>query len=486
MERKFEVHPLATKVYSSPGFCKDSGTQQPETAESESAVPREHLRVRSNPLQKLCAFVLVFWTYHASGANSSLNLNQAVQYGLAHAPSVDSRSREVEIRRLELKNARAAFLPSLDLEAGQGLQRADTAAGDWTGGSDTISRLSLSLTENLFDNGTDWIRYKRATLALERAEAALEEERNKIALAVGTAFLDYSFALMSFDIEKEQHDLLSKQFQLVEAKYRQGLKTKSDYLRLNAQVMRSELRIQDARTAVGRSESELRRILGAPLGTDGSAAAVLEFAPLSLEDESLPSIPEVGPKLESQLLWQMSDLDRRLEELNVRLARREYGPRLYLTGGLAYHTDGYLDRSGLQTEGWSWNALATVRWNLWDWGTRRRDIAVAENNKEIAFNQVALNLYARRAEVEQMMLELKRVSEYLRVNRELLKLERQSYGLVESEYRNGKADYLELVTALSNLASARLSSVSAVSSLKKSLFQYQYYQGTLYGELASK
>lgn len=422
-------------------------------------------------------FVLPFMA-KAQTTPEPLNLTGVVRFAIEHAPEVNTRARELQARELELKSATTAFLPSLDLEAIHGLAD-DGVDGN---GSNRVGRFRVSLTESLFDNGVDWIRYRQAQLARERAELSLREEKNRIAILVIDAFIDHSAAIQALEVDREQHDLVSQQFKIVQALYRQGLKTKSDFIRLNAEVLSSEQRILDSEIQVKRTEAELRRVIGLPL--ESISPNAIRFAPLKLVDTELSPLPSAVPSLDSQLIWKISDLDRQIEEQRVRTVAREWGPRLYLTGGLEYGRDGYLDRSGPQSDGWSWNALATVRWNLWDWGNRSRQIEVARINRSIVENRLTSDLLARRQEVENLMLEIKRTTENLRVNRELLKLERESYGLVEREFRNGQAGYLSLISALSTLASARLRGITTVANFHKSSYRYRYFEGTLHDSFA--
>src|SRR4051812_16236563 len=92
----------------------------------------------------------------------SLDLAHALSFAIEHNPAIDAARLTQDIRTMELKNARAAMLPSADVNSTNGLQdQIPSQAGPGTT-APVYSQLSLSVSENLYDNGASLTRYSIA------------------------------------------------------------------------------------------------------------------------------------------------------------------------------------------------------------------------------------------------------------------------------------------------------------------------------------
>ncbi len=169
--------------------------------------------------------------------------------------------------------------------------------------------------------------------------------------------------------------------------------------------------------------------------------------------------PEVAlaAGLPSALLENRPDILAAEEQLkaaraNIGAARAAFFPQISLTGGFGYAST---DLDTLFTEnGLNWNFGPSISVPLFDWGRRkgnvdvavaRQDIAVAtyEMTVQTAFREVADALAGRRYLAE----EVEAVQRYTGAQREIARLAR-------IRYREGVANYLEVLDAERNLFSA--------------------------------
>ena len=97
-------------------------------------------------------------------------------------------------------------------------------------------------------------------------------------------------------------------------------------------------------------------------------------------------------------------------------------------------------------------------------------------------NQTLLDATAK---VENVMMDVSRLRASFNLNLQLLQLENESFGYVQSDYREGSASYLDLVTALSDLLDAKQRYYTAYYDVLGTLAIYRYYEGTLYETLTS-
>ncbi|OFZ15736.1 MAG: hypothetical protein A2Z20_05225 [Bdellovibrionales bacterium RBG_16_40_8] len=412
-------------------------------------------------------------------APTSLTLKQAIEYAIQHSHTLNSASHEVFIADFEKENAKSRFLPSLDLTAKHGIEDSSpsTRVTPWA------SELSLGLTETLYDNGNNITQYQISKLKKAQTEISYRKEKDLLCRDVGLEFLQYSLTTKLLKIQKDQYGLIKKQYESISGQYHQGMKTRKDFLRFKTQVSRSDIDLVTARNVVEKSKRELKRLLAVPIESTDE----LDFVP-DEEKFDAGKLPKNAPSLEQHYDFRIAILKKEVNELEASLVRKKYWPEVSLTTGINYGSSNYIDTGSSveDNDQVGWNALITLKYNLLDWGIRRRDSEIAAQRKAIQGNELDNNLLSVRSEVERLMLDLKQLSENFKLSDELLALEQNNLKLLEQEYRNGKVQYLDLITGLKDLADAKIKYFTAFYDLKRALLTYWYHEGKLYESIATK
>lgn len=416
--------------------------------------------------------LLLLTLFNLPAQASPLTLKDAATYALQHSPQLDSSQRQALIAEDERLNARAAFLPSLDLTSSHGLARSYPSSSKHEPWS---SSFSLSLSETLYDNGESITKHRISLLQEELAHEALLRDRDRLLFDVATAYYQHAVARKGLEIQQEQHAVLKLQVELVKESYKQGVKSRKDYLRFQTQLNRSDIDLLSARVNVQKTELALRRVLGVPLGT----AEGLDFA----VDESRPGpLRFAEVKLEGHRDSRMAALQRRVADLNSELARRKLWPEVGVITAANYGSSDYLN-TGLrvhENDKLAWSALLTVKYNLLDWGVRRRNTEIAASRAQIRANELELELLALREEVDKLTVDLRKLQESFQLTDELFKLEKANLALITNEYRQGKVQYLDYINALQNFASAKSSYYSSLFDLKRAVLGRRYHEGTIH------
>lgn len=153
-----------------------------------------------------------------------------------------------EIADREKKTARAAFLPSLFLDAGWESDR-----GTFTGAGDTNWMLGIGLRINLFDGLASVARVKEAEAALRRAKAERQNVEQGLLLEVRQAALALDAARERVDVTRESVAQARESHRIIRARYEGGLATMTDLLRSQNALLTAEARdlgaIYEARLA---------------------------------------------------------------------------------------------------------------------------------------------------------------------------------------------------------------------------------------------
>lgn len=404
-----------------------------------------------------------------------VSFKEAIRIAIDKSPSLSTSRIEMDLRGYEYSNSFASFLPSLDILTTHGLRGSRPSIYSNNYGSE----LNLKLTENLYDNGISFTKLQSAKIQKDIADLNFRNERDKIALSVGTEYMRYSLAKSLAEVQEQQFNIINRQYKAVSNQYRQGVKTRRDYLRFKTELRRAEIDLQTSQTTVEKSRVELMRLLGFEMGRQTEP---FDFVPIDIQLDSVAAIPAAGPELSQHFQYRIADLQKKVYENDVYIVKRAYGPELFLTAGATYHTGDDLGNDiGLtENETTSWDALLTLKFNLWDWGARRRNISIAEVRKTQAENAITAGLNSFSSDNKRLMLDLQQSSKNFSIARELLDLETANYISLDSEYRNGRVSYLDIIVALRDLLSAKIQMYTSYYDLRGQLLKYRYHEGKLY------
>jgi outer membrane protein len=415
-------------------------------------------------------FALLFLAHSAHAA--PMSLRDAAVYALGHSPQLDASESQALIAELTRKNSTAALLPSLDFASTHGLQRYYPQADShepWA------SNFTLTLAESLYDNGESLTKHRIATVQEQIARLSLERDRDRLLLAVSDAFYQLSLARKNLEIQQEQHAVLKLQVELVKDSYRQGVKTRKDYLRFQTQLNRSDIDLLTVRDNVQKAEIDLRRVLGVPLGSNEAVSFAV--------DETVP-VRERPARvaIENHRDYRIADLTRQVNDLNTDIVHRRQLPQLGLTASATYGSSGYL-LTGVpawESDKLGWNALLTLNYNLFDFGTRRRNSEIAAQQAAAASDVLAGTLLDLRQELDKLQVSLRELFDSFQLSQELLRLERANLALITNEYRQGKVQYLDYINSLQNFSSAKSTYYTSLYELRKSQLAERYHEGTIY------
>jgi len=405
------------------------------------------------------------------------SLPRLVQIAESSSPVIDKARQLLAIAQMERSNAEAIFYPALSFDATHGVQDASprTKSSPWA------SQLNLTLKETLYDNGASITKYSLASRKLERAKLEYDYTRDEQLLKMTQAYLDWSSAQEQREIDENKRDLLRRQYNVMESQYKQGLKTKRDFLRIETEVRRHEIAILQRNSEVDLTFQRLATLAG--IGRED-----LQSEEIEKEDpKPYVSLDSNPPELKSaqHRRTKILELKRQEAELDSRLLERERWPQVFLTGEVGYHNQDYVDtdRSWSDTGNWGWQGLLTLKYTIWDFGIQKRNLQIARvkvKNVENENRQILLDVGN---ELRDVYLRLKEFAENVKMSRELLVLEQQSYSILESEYRNGRASYLDLITNLNSLIDARSKFNTSYFGLRKQQMVYAFHKGDLYATI---
>jgi outer membrane protein len=440
--------------------------------------------------------LLLIVSFPVAAANDAKTLARLSDLAVKNSPVISTAAGNLQIQELEYRNTFWSFFPSLDLETGYGLARVDAASGSGsvesvTGSSQVSSsetrktpvrsefNLTLSQELNGSDGKNSYSGYKLAQAKYERAKLEYEQARDEHLLKVAHAYWEWSSAVEVRDIEETKREMLRRQFTVLNAQYKQGLKTKRDLLRIETEIRRLAIVTLDRNNEVELGVQKLSALIG--VGMDQLRSENLLPEKAKAVELAAASTLNVEEHRKSRIFALQNDE----AHYATNIVRQDYWPKVSWENSAKWTDQDYVD-TGMD---WGdnrvlgWQTMLVLRYNIWDWGIRRRQVEVArvkETNVELESRQGRLDLAT---ELREVYLKLNQFRENLSATKDLLTLEQQSYSVLETEYRNGRATYLDLITNLNSLVDARGKFLESYFGYRKQQALYSLHKGTLYVDL---
>lgn len=422
---------------------------------------------------KLCHLLLIILTGQQTHAKT-FTLKDLIQYGMTHSAKTRNAKSQTEIQELRVKNAFAQFLPSLDLTTDLGYQRGGVlsqANQPFTG------LFNLTLSETLYNNGIQLILYDIAKQEHSRSIIEYTRDQNQLCLDIFRQYSYYSLLQHLLKAQNTHYQLLLQQSQSMENRYLRGEEIRINFLRFQAQVQRTQIAISHTKTDMNKALEQMKSIIGF---TDKT----LDVVPMNIEDtQQAIDLTPIKDILTNHYEHRIAQHNKDIYKKQVDLEKRQYGPELSLNGSASYTNPNYMSPIPHQGNPFDLSAFLTLRYNLWDWGIRRRNVAMAQANAFIANNNVDSHLLMLRTQIENLFLDIKRQMNDLNLSKELMDLEKENYDFILRDWYNGQLTFLDLINAFNNYVTAQESYYRSFFSLQTFFSEYKYHKGQLYESL---
>jgi adhesin transport system outer membrane protein len=383
-------------------------------------------------------------------------LEESIRAALDTNPEVGVVAADRQAIEQELRQARAEYLPSIDLRGAAGPEYTDTPVtrGRFDDNDDTKTLLrlesQLTLTQMLFDGFATQSEVRRQIARIDSASHRVQEAAEFIGLDAVEAHLDVLRNQALVELARanvEQHQRLLGQ---VDQLARQGAGSIGD-------VRQAESRRADAQNALAVALGNLRDAEAVYLAVVGVPPADLEEGVVPVA--ALPESPDASAAVASvsSPTVQIADADIDVAEAELRGARAGYYPNLDLELGASAGDN--LD--GVEGRDVSAQALVVLRYNLFRGGgdiarereaflrikEARQNLRVAQRDAErdarVAYNA----LMTARARLEAL--------------RAAVEAQRATRDIYAQQFDLGQRGLLDLLDAENELFIARTNVVTA-------------------------
>jgi outer membrane protein TolC len=400
-----------------------------------------------------------------------ITLNQALEAARRNNKQLQVSLLELERSRAGLRQAQAALLPNLSLNAtiNRG-QSASSQLGNELQGlpSDQPSTSfngEAQLSYSLYTSGQRQAAIREAEEQLRSSEFNVEVQSEEIRQTVTTQY--YRLQEADEQVRISQSAVTNAQASLRDglALEKAGVGTRFDVLRFQVDLANSQQSLTNARSQQQIERRRLASTLSIPQTINLSAADPVGIAGLwnkSLEESIIQALQN-RPELQQQLA------QRNISEQQRRQAISQLGPQVNLIA--TYDLLDQFNDTIRVTDGYSVGVRASL--NLYDGGASRARAAQASKNIQIAETNFANQRNQIRFEVEEAYSRLQSNLVNVQTATTALETARESLRLARLRFQAGVGTQTEVIAAQNDLTVSEGNRIRAILDYNRALADIQ-------------
>ncbi|MEA5581570.1 TolC family protein [Nodularia harveyana UHCC-0300] len=405
-------------------------------------------------------------------SNQPITLAQALELAKRNNRDLQVSILELERSQAALRQAEAAFLPNVSLNADVTRSRSAEEQRQRNlnpissqAESNTVFRGEAQLTYPLFTSGRRTANVKQAQEEVRLSELAVERQSEEIRLSVSTEYYDLQQADERVAIALSAVENARASLQDAQSLERAGVGTRFDVLQAQVNLANSQQELTNNLSQQQISRRRLATRLSVPSSVNLSAADPVELAGLWNQDleSSIILAFQNRPELQ-QLLAQ-----RNINEQQRRAELAALGPQVNLVA--SYGVQDQFDDGTSITDGYSVGVRASL--NLFDGGAARASAAQAESNVAIAETRFSEQRNQIRFQVEQAFSTQIANLENVQTANTALEQAREALRLARLRFKAGVGTQTDVINSENDLTRAEGNRITAILDYNRALAQLQ-------------
>ena len=400
----------------------------------------------------------------ATGQPAALSYEEAVKLAIDNnLATLRARERRNEARGQQ-EQARAPLLPNVSGVAYQADLTENLVAlgfqpGTFPGFNTTFLGpfknfdARLLLRQTVFDLSA--IRnYQAGKAGVRVAELNEALAREEVASRAGLTYLEALRADRAVVAAQANVELAQALLKLAQDQRNAGVATGVDVIRAQTRLAEQQVGLAQAQTDSEQARLNLQRLIGLPLGNPLTLTDQLRFV-----EDPLPSVEmAVAQAGKDRREIQVAEEENRVSKLEVQSARAEHLPSLEVVGD--YGSSGITPGNfALPTR----RVAVQLNVPIFNGGLTQGRVTAAASRQR----QTELSLANIRGQVEEdvrlALTTLRTAAVQVRAADESVTLAQRELEMARDRFRAGVADNLEVITAQTSLANARVSQVTALA-----------------------
>ena len=409
-----------------------------------------------------CAALLV---WHAVAAQDSLKvwtLQTCLDYALEN--------------NIQLLQSRNDYLSALAVSATQGYTNYPSSNAEDNNSYTGTYGINAGLT--LYEGGKLRTAVKEQRLQNRIDALSVAESANDIRIAIVEAYMQALYAAEAVEVAAGTAEVSRAQRDRAEQMWQAGSISKVDFAQLESQYASDLYQVVVARSSLDDYKLQLKQLLELDITEEMNLAAPAEGEETVLQ--ALPAKTDIyATALDAMPQIERGRLGVETAELGIREARAGFYPSVSLTAGLG---TGHMTGGGFQSGSQVWNRFnenVALSVSIPIFSNRKNRTAV--NKARIAVSNSRLEQLGLEKEllrkVESAYLDVISSQSRYTAARQKERYARQSYDLTDEQFRVGRKNTVELITAQNELSSARQEVLQAKYLALLKIWLLDIYQG---------
>jgi len=396
----------------------------------------------------------------------AVTLDDALASALERHPTVIAAERAVRAAEARLVQVRAGTALQVSVNGRASYGTISSTTGSPTGGEPSASHsVSVGASLPLYDGGIRTLQLLQAQALLDAARAQLAATRQDVVLAAAQAYFQVLRAQRTVEVREAAQRTAQAQVEQAEAFFRAGTAAQADVIRARAAAANAVAELVAARGQVETALAALRSAMAAPLNqavsvSEPAAPTIPVIAAADASTEAVRQRPEV----------RRAEADVRHAEAALRLAQLAAGVQVSVSATTAVQVSPDPRQAG-------WGISATVSYPLFDAGRAGAAVAEAAANLQAATARRDATILQVQTQAHQAVVGLAAASARSEATRVSAEAAQEALRVTEGRYRAGVGTLVDVLTAQSDAAQARVAAVQAVYDLQQAVVNLQYALG---------
>ncbi|MBO4621091.1 MAG: TolC family protein [Paludibacteraceae bacterium] len=374
-------------------------------------------------------------------------LQQLIDSALARNTDMKSARLTVEQAQASLKAAKLAWLPSLSLNPQTSISTTMNTGGSFSGASYTYN-IPLQLDWSVGISGSVIVNKRKAQAILAQTEAQRQAMQANIISTVAQEYFTLLLLDRELDILIQTDSLWESSLEMERALWENGKAYSTAVNQMESSNIGVKAQIVDTRRSIRSIENSLCKLLA--------------ITPRTIErgtwgEYALPD--RFGTGVPATMLERRPDIqvaNHTLEEAfyNTAAARAAFYPSFSLAGILGWTNNGGViaDPGALLLQ-----AALSLMQPIFQQGKLIASLKIAKYNQEDKLNQYVQTVINAGNEVNEALADCQTALEKDALYKRQVEVLHEAYDGTHELMNNGKASYLEVITAQESLLSAQLS-----------------------------
>lgn len=312
-----------------------------------------------------------------------------------------------------------------------------------------------------------WGRVRAATESARRQLLSAEETRNALRVSLIAEVTSLYLALLDLDAQLEVAartvETRGESLRVVALRFEGGVIGASDLRQAESNLAAAELTVASIKRRRSQTENALSLVLGRNPGpiARGRLGELGDepLLPAGLPSELLERRPDVRAAEQALIA----------AEADIQVARKEFFPRISLTGFLGFISPALEDL--FKSDRYAWSGSGAISAPIFTAGRLRGNLEAARAQQRIAVEQYKQALQNAFREVEDALVAYERLREERAALKRIVDANRERLRLDEMRYRAGVSIYLEVLLAQQALFDAELQLSQTTRAVYESVVQ---------------